>query len=79
MGLFTQIVVWLNAAANALGKSLAFIGFMFCIARPIAAKYFRKFGEQEITPNLVAVVLALLSLVTQRSRRPDVRARTQRA
>jgi Kef-type K+ transport system membrane component KefB len=57
-----------GGAIVVLACTLAFIGVMFFIARPIAAKYFRKFGEQEITPNLVAVVLALLlisSLITE--------------
>lgn len=43
-----------------LGCTLAYIGFMFLVARPIATNYFQKFGEQEVSSNLVAVMLALL-------------------
>ncbi len=51
-----------------LGCTLAYIGFMFLVARPVATRYFQKFSEREITPNLVALVLALLlasSLITE--------------
>jgi Kef-type K+ transport system membrane component KefB len=50
----------LGDAFVVLGCTLAYIGFMFLVARPIAKRFFQKFGEQEISANLVAVVLALL-------------------
>ncbi|MBI3862774.1 MAG: cation:proton antiporter [Planctomycetia bacterium] len=51
-----------------IGCTLAYIAFMFLIARPIATRYFLRFGEHDISANVVALVLALLlgsALITE--------------
>jgi Kef-type K+ transport system membrane component KefB len=51
-----------------LGYTVAYIGIMYLVARPLATRFFRKFEEADITPNLVAVVLTLLfasALITE--------------
>ncbi|MBS0265867.1 MAG: cation:proton antiporter [Planctomycetes bacterium] len=49
-----------GSAFIVLGLTVLYIAGMFLVARPLAQRYFRKFGEHEISPNLVAVVLILL-------------------
>ena len=51
-----------------LGWTLAYIGFMFLMVRPVARKFFTRFDERQLSTNLVALVFALLlasALITE--------------
>jgi Kef-type K+ transport system membrane component KefB len=51
-----------------LGWTLAYIGLMFFVVRPVARNFFLRFDERQMSANLVAFVFALLlasALVTE--------------
>ncbi len=51
-----------------LGWTLAYIGLMFLVVRPVATTYFLRFDEQRLSANLIALVFGLLlasALVTE--------------
>ena len=50
----------IGGAIPVLVNSIGYVVLMYLVARPLATKYFRKFGDDEITPHLMAVVLILL-------------------
>jgi len=51
-----------------LGLTMAYIGFMFFVVRPVADRVLRRFDESRLTPNVVAAVFAALlssALITE--------------
>src|SRR5262245_23479739 len=58
----------IGGAFLVLGLTLAYIGFMFLVVRPVALRLLRRMDEKRLTPNVAAGVFAALlasSLITE--------------